>query len=108
MSQHPVRLVEDEDPDPVELDRAALDQVLEAAGRGDQDVGSAGQLALALDARASVDGRDRERPGVGQRPDRVDDLAGELARRRQHEGARPGIRGLEPLHERHGEGDRLA
>ena len=36
--EHPVGLVEDEDPDAVELDRLAVDEILQAAGRGDEDV----------------------------------------------------------------------
>src|SRR5919108_629836 len=37
--EHPVGLVEDEHADPVELEVAPLEEVLEAAGGGDDDVG---------------------------------------------------------------------
>ena len=58
--EHPVGLVEDERPDAVERDEPALDQILEAAGRGDEDVSAARALGLARDRRAAVDGCDPE------------------------------------------------
>ena len=81
--EHPVGLVEDEDLDLVELERAALEQVLEATGRGDQDVGALGALDLGAEADAAVDGGDAEVARRGDRLQLVDDLAGQLAGRRQ-------------------------
>ncbi len=106
--EHAVGLVEDQGRDLVELHGASLEQVLEPAGRRDQDVGALGELGLALDAGAAVDGRDRERAGVRDRAQLLDDLTGQLARRHEHEcgGARVG--GLDAVDERHAEGERLA
>ena len=82
---HPVGLVEDEDADAAEVDVAALHEVEQAARRRDQQVGAAGELGLALDADAAVDGGDGEAAGLGDVAGVVDDLAGELARRGEHE-----------------------
>ena len=106
--EHPVGLVEREHPHTVEPDRAARDQVLEPAGRGDDDVRLAGELDLALEAHAAVYGRDRESPRGCDVADLLDDLAGELARRREHQcrGARVG--GFYEVDERDAQGERLA
>ena len=56
--EHAVGLVEDEDLDVGERQRAAREQVLEAAGRRDEHVRGAGQLDLLLEADAAVDGGD--------------------------------------------------
>ena len=92
-----------------ERDGAARDQVLEAAGRGDEDVGAPGGADLLLEADAAVDGGDLEAAGAGERPRLLDDLGGELARRaraRAPPGARVG--GSMRVDDRHGEGERLA
>jgi hypothetical protein len=77
--EHPVGLIEDEDPDLLQGDVAALHQVLEAARGGNDDVRLAGALYLSGEADAAVDGRYPERPHVGERADVLDDLLGELA-----------------------------
>ena len=106
--EHPVGLVEDEDPDAVERDDPPLDQVLQAARRRDEDVGLARGLRLRGDRDAAVDRGD---PQVARRRDRAElgrDLGGELARRDEHERGRPPLGRIELLDERHGEGERLA
>ena len=82
--EHPVGLVEDEDPHVLAMQGAALDQVLETARGGDDDVGAGGALGLRAEADAAVDGGDR---GAGRqhRLELVDDLARELAGRGEDE-----------------------
>ncbi len=63
--EHPVGLVEDEDPDLLQGDVAALDQVLEAAGSGDDDVRLAGALDLGGEADSAIDGGHPQRPRMG-------------------------------------------
>ena len=86
--EHAVGFVEHEDADAGERDRAPLEQVVQAAGRRDEDLGAARLLRLARDRGAAVDGR---RPGgrepCGERLELGDDLAGELARRDENEGS---------------------
>ena len=106
--EHPVGLVEREHPHAVEPDRAARDQVLEPAGRRDDDVRLAGELDLALEADAAVDGGDREGARGGDVADLLDDLAGELARRREHQRRGAGVGGLDAVDERNAERERLA
>ena len=84
--EHPVGLVEDEDADALQRDRAARDQVLEPARRGDDDVGAVGGLDLGAEADAAVDGGDLQVARAGDRVELVDDLAGQLAGRRQDQG----------------------
>ena len=106
--EHAVGLVEDEDLDVAERERAALEQVLEAAGRRDHEVRGAGVLDLLVEADAAVDGGDVEAARGGQRARLLDDLADELARRGEHErGRAAGVR-LEHVDDRRGERDRLA
>src|SRR3954454_11252356 len=76
--EHAVRLVEDEDAEPLQRDGTATDQVLEPAGGGDQDVGAAGGGDLRAEADAAVDGGDPQPARLRQRGQLVDDLAGEL------------------------------
>ena len=71
--------------DAVERDDLPLDQVLQAAGRGDEDVRFARGLRLRADRDAAVDRGD---PEVARRRDRADlggHLRGELARGDEHE-----------------------
>ena len=78
--EHAVGLVEHEHADVLEREGAALEQVLEAAGRGHEDVGALGVASLLLEAHAAVDGGDREVAGTGERAQLLDDLARQLAR----------------------------
>ena len=73
--EHPVGLVEHERLHVVERERAALEEVLEAAGRGDEDVRALCLARLLLEADAAVDGGDREARARGDRAQLVDDLA---------------------------------
>jgi hypothetical protein len=106
--EHPVGLVEDEDLDVLERDVAPLEQVLEPARGGDDDVCAGGLLGLGLEADAAVHDGDRQRPGLHDGLQLVDDLAGELARRGEHERGRPACVGGDPVGDRHAEGERLA
>ena len=72
-----------------ELDVAALDQVEQAAGRGDQDVDAARQgLDLAAVAQAADDHAEAQAEAAAVGVEAARDLDGELARRRQHQRAR--------------------
>ena len=106
--EHAVGLVEDEDLDVGERDRAAREQILEAAGGGHDEVGGAGVLDLLVEADAAVDGGDVQAPGGGQRARLFDDLADELTRRGEHERGGLARRRVEHVEDRRGEGDRLA
>ena len=80
--QHPVRLVEDEDLDPREVDRPLADVVEEPARRRDDDLGTGAQGPdLGVEADAAVD-RGRAEPVAGAvGPDALLDLERELAGR---------------------------
>ena len=106
--EHAVGLVEDEDAHAVEGQVAALEEVLQAAGGGHDDVGAGGLAGLLDDAHAAVDGRDAQRAGVGQRADVLDDLAGQLAGGGEDEGRRTAVVGLDAVGDRRSEGDGLA
>jgi hypothetical protein len=106
--EHPVGLVEHEHLDRAEVDRAAVDQVHEAARGGDQHVRARGLLGLVVDADAAVHGGDLERAGVHHAGELVDDLRRELAGRREDQRGRPGAVGVEAVGHRHAEGERLA
>ena len=106
--EHPVGLVEREHSDAVEPDGATRNQVLEPAGCGDDDVGLAGELDLALEADAAVDGCDREGARGCDVADLLDDLAGQFARGCEHECRGALVRGLDPLDQRYAERERLA
>ena len=95
---HPVGLVEDDELDACpDVEVAALAEVDEPAGRGDDDVDALAQrLDLALHRGAAVDGDDPLADGLGQRGEHVVDLEGELAGGHEDEAAglagRPGRR----------------
>ena len=86
--EHAVGFVEHEHLDFAETNRVALDQIEQAARRGDQHVDAVRQRA---DLRSHVDAADGERgldaqvPAVGA--EAVEDLAGEFAGRAQHQHA---------------------
>ena len=109
--EHAVGLVEDEHLDARQREGAALEEVLEAAGGGDDDVRLGRGAGLLLEADAAVDGGDAERAGVRQRAQVLDDLGGQLAGGGQDERAGAlahGDVGLDAVDERHAEGERLA
>ncbi len=84
--EHPVGLVEHEDPDRIEREGATLEQILQAPGSGDQDVRLRGQRRLLGEAHPTVYGRDTQVARADDVCELLDDLAGELAGWRQHEG----------------------
>ena len=106
--EHPVGLVEDERPDALERDQPALDQILEAAGRGDEDVSATRALGLARDRRAAVDGRHPELLRAADQLELARDLRAELARRDEDQHRRLAVGGGDPLDDRQAEGKGLA
>ena len=87
--EHAVGFVEHEHLDLVETQRALVDEIEQAAGRGHQDFDAARQRTDLLVDRHAADGeRDGERadvPAIGA--EAVGDLAGQFARRREHQHA---------------------
>ncbi len=80
--EQPVRLVEDEDLDPGQVDRALGDVVQQPAGRGDHDLGTGPQPGdLGLEADAPVDRRRADRPLGAIGANALLDLDRQLARR---------------------------
>ena len=88
--------------------RRRCDQILEAAGRGHQDVRAGGLLGLAVDADAAEGGGDAQTAGARERRRLVCDLHRELAGGHQHEaGGNLGVT-RDALDHGDREGDRLA
>ena len=106
--EHAVGFVENQVVHVVQVEGTALEQVLEAAGAGDNDVCAGGALGLGLDSDATVDGGDREGAGGCDRFDLVDDLAGQLAGRREDECRGPTGVGGDHVDQRDSEGKGLA
>ena len=106
--EHPVGLVDDQDPQLIEGEGPAIEQVLEPARGGDDDVGAGGLLGLLLEPDAAVDRGDRERPGGGDVVQIVDDLQGELAGRGEDQRRGTAVVGLDALDQRDPEGEGLA
>ena len=85
---HAVGFVDHDDLDLVEIDLAALDEVGEAAGAGDEDVDAAPErLELRAEADAAVDRGDPELAAAAEPLELAADLRGELARRHEDEAA---------------------
>ena len=107
--EHPVGLVEDEQLDLRRARRRARSiRSSSRPGRRDEHVRAPGLLGLVVDADAAVDGGDA-RPRACMTPaELVDDLRGELARRGEDEGGRPGAVRVDEVGQRHAEGERLA
>ncbi len=79
---HVVRLVEHGDLDGAEVAVALLDEVLEPAGAGQDDVDAAAQaLDLRVLADAAEDGARGQARGLGERRERLLDLADQLTGR---------------------------
>ena len=85
-----------------------LDQVLEAAGRRDEDVRALARFGLRPERRAAVDGATRERFAAASGLELGCDLERELAGRDEHERAGLRVRAGEALDDRDPEGERLA
>jgi hypothetical protein len=112
--KHLVGLVENQDLDLAQAEGAPVDEIEQAARRGDQDVDAAGELTLVLADRSAAehDGSgEAQMPAVGAKT--VGDLDRQLARRAEHKRAarlaqrRLGVLG-EAVEDGHGEGRRLA
>ena len=113
--QHPVRLVEDEDLDPREVDGALADVVQEAPRGGDHDLRTGAQGAdLRVESDAAVDGGRAEPVASAVCSDALLHLERQLARRDDDEDAdrRPPVArrrgGPQPLEDREDERGRLA
>src|SRR5919199_764153 len=89
-------------------ERPPVEQVLQAPGRRDQELGAARGAGLLLEADAAVDRGDPQPSGACDRARLVHDLGGELAGRREDERARPAAARCDPLDDRDREGERLA
>ena len=84
---HAVGLVDHDDADIAEVDVATLDQILEPAGAGDEDVNATTKrVDLRAVASAAVDGSDLTATGFGERLHLAADLIGKLAGWRKDEG----------------------
>ena len=87
--EHAIGFVEHEEGDVAELHVAALDQVEQTAGRGDQDVDAARQrLDLAAVAQTTDDGAQAQAEAAAVGVEAARDLHGKLTGRRQHERTR--------------------
>ena len=106
--EHPVGLVENQQLDVVELERAAREQILKAARRCDDDVRLRGVAGLLLKADAAVDGLDLERASMRDPVRRVDDLRRQLTRRGEDQRCRATVGRLNAVDDRNHEGERLA
>ncbi len=106
--EHAVGLVQDEDLHVRKIKGTALEEVLEPARRGNDNVRLARLSRLLLQANATVDGGDLQRPGMGNPIGGVDDLGGELTGRGEDERRRARVLGVDPVDQRHHEGEGLA
>jgi hypothetical protein len=106
--EHAVGLVEDEDLDASEVDEAPLGEILQPPRCGDEDVSALDPLGLASERDAAVRDLDPEALRLGERAELVGHLARELAGRDEDERRGSPVGMLRPLHDRNGEGERLA
>ncbi len=110
--EHLVGLVEDDDPDVVECERAAADVIDRASGRRHHHVDAAIELLeLAVDRLAAVDRYDLDPQVASVVEDRLADLHRQLAGRHEDECTRGGgatAIGLERIEDREGERGGLA
>lgn len=84
---HLVSLIEDHDANLVQIQRATVEQVVEAAGRGNDDVDASPEyVSLAVQRGATVDGGDANAASHGDRRKRPGDLAREFTGRDEHYG----------------------
>ncbi len=93
--EHAVGFVQHQHLDLVEAQRALIDQIEQAAGRGHQHLDAARERAdLPVDRHAADGERDLERADVPAiSAEAVGDLAGQFARRREHQHAAGFLRG---------------
>ena len=92
-----------------ERDEPPVDEILQAPGRGDEDVGVLGLLGLPAERHAAVDRHDPQAACRGRgRPELLGHLGGELTGRHEHErGRRPRMR-AGAFDEREPESERLS
>ena len=104
--EHAVGLVENEGSYAFERDCLALEEIVQATGGRNDDVGASRALRLSMYRDSPVDRRDLDaaRRECG---DLDRDLRGELARGDEHERRGTRVAGLEPLDERDREADGL-
>ena len=107
---HAVRLVDDDGGDIVELDDTGRQQVLEAAGAGDDELGAAlERAALRSVPDAAVDGDEVMAAPAHQRLQGGGDLAGQFTRRHEDQSSRAAAGGGgQPGDQRDAEGQGLA
>ena len=87
--RHPIRLVDDGDGHVLKTYVAPVDEVLETARAGHQDVDGLTQgPQLRSVPRAAIDGGDGEASGPRKGTEHAADLSGQLARRHEHETSR--------------------
>ncbi len=112
--EHLIDFVENEEFDRPEVGDARVEMVEQASRRRHQHVEALGQRPdLGARRHAAEDDGDVERQAGRKVAEALRDLAGEFARRRKHENARPAPRrrllvGDEAVEDRQGEGGRLA
>ena len=106
--EHPVGLIEHEDADRRERKGAALQKVLQATRRGNEDLRSPGLRRLLGQPDATVDGCDTQLARPSNVLELTDDLAGELAGGRQDQRSGARLAGLQALGDRDPESERLA
>ena len=86
--EHTVGFVEHQDFDRIEAHEALVEQIEQAAGRGDQDIDAAGErVHLGTLADAAEHHRVAQRQVAAVGAEILADLGGELAGRRQDQGA---------------------
>ena len=106
--EHPVGLVEDEDPDRAERNEPAVREVGEPARRRDDDVRALELLRLRRDRRAAVGGRGADPERRAEQRQLLGHLQRKLAGRDEDERRRHLLVGGEPLDDWQPERERLA
>jgi hypothetical protein len=106
--EHAVGLVEHQYADVCEAELAPLEQVFEAPGSRDHDVGTSGELCLALETDPTVDDRDGQGASMRNVAQLANDLAGKLSGRSENERRRSLCIGLHAVDDRYTESEGLA
>ncbi len=107
-AQHLVGLVEHEQLDRLERQRAAAQVIEQPAGRADHDRGLAQRVHLRRVGRAPVDGRDPDGEALGEGAQGLGDLQRQLPGRRHDQGPRRGAALPDELQQGEPEGGGLA
>ena len=106
--EHPVGLVEDEDPNAAQVDEASVSEILEPAGRRNEHVRALGALRLCVQGQPAVRSGHGQAFRLRQRLDLRGHLGRELARGNEHERRRDLAVRRDSLCDRHRECERLA